>query len=225
MRRACSIGYTVISLILLLGAGLLSAQSAATPAPTTTTAPAESIPLTYTLTNPGTVPLRLLRVETDCVCAGKVTFPAVIAPGDSGVITATFIPGEREGRQVVPLKVFTDDPKQPLRQEQVSITLPTLANIIPRLLFWQIADGLTAKTMDVLMQLPEANLSAISLPDGWQAQWQALPGPARGYRVTVTPSATTPASATGTLWFVTTEGKRIGRSFVVRRSVATTRPA
>jgi hypothetical protein len=208
-----------------LGADFLSAQPATTPALTTTTAPAESIPLTYTLTNPGTIPLRLLRVETDCVCAGKVIFPAVIAPRESGVITVAFVPGEREGRQVVPLKIFTDDPKQPLRQEQVSITLPTLANIIPRLLFWQIADGLTAKTMDVLMQMPEAQLSAVTLPEGWQAQWQPLPGPVRGYRVTITPSATAPASATGTLWFLTAEGKRIGRSFVLRRAVATTRPA
>ena len=78
----------------------------------------------FSLTNPSTRPIRILRIEALTPCCSTIKErPDVIAPGGSGILRVEFRPGFQSGRKVVEFVICTDDPTLPSRRYGLAATL------------------------------------------------------------------------------------------------------
>lgn len=68
---------------------------------------------TITIGNKGKQPLKIQRVETDCMCAILNNLPPEINPGEQFTISASFDSLYKKGLQRKGITLFTNDPKNP----------------------------------------------------------------------------------------------------------------
>ena len=99
--------------------------------------------------NAGDKPVKITSVHASCGCTTAALAKEVVAPNETGEITATFNIGGRAGVQTKTITVVTDDqPDQPTILK-LTATIPQLLQVKPIFLFWSAKDELKPKTITV----------------------------------------------------------------------------
>lgn len=133
MERCCRGARAIFALLAILGAATPPVWSQSGPAaiidePVKDVGIVESgatVTQTFTLRNEGDAPLEILEVDPDCGCT-VAEYPAVIAPGASGQITAVMDVTTFVGPIAKYLKVMTNDRRNP------ELTLAIKAEVRPQ---------------------------------------------------------------------------------------------
>ena len=97
--------------------------------------------------NTGDKPVKITSVHPSCGCTTAALAKDVVAPNESGEITATFSIGSRWGEQNKTISVMTDaDPDQPTVLK-LTATIPRLLEIQPAFIYWSANDVIKPKTI------------------------------------------------------------------------------
>lgn len=87
--------------------------------------------------NTGEKTVTLLSIDSSCGCTVAETEKKTYAPGESGVIKASFDFGVRTGQQTKQIRVVTDGQPQQRIDLVLKIDIPQVLSIKPRVLFWE----------------------------------------------------------------------------------------
>jgi hypothetical protein len=97
--------------------------------------------------NTGDKPVKITSVHPSCGCTTAALAKDVVAPNESGEITATFNIGGRVGVQNKTITVMTDaDASQPTILK-LTATIPRLLELQPMFIYWSANDLLKPKTI------------------------------------------------------------------------------
>lgn len=97
--------------------------------------------------NTGDKPVRITSVHPSCGCTTAALAKDVVAPNESGEITATFHIGDRFGVQSKTITVMTDDQPAQATILNLKATIPELLKLAPVFLYWSPTDTLDPKTI------------------------------------------------------------------------------
>ncbi|HEY3664318.1 MAG TPA: DUF1573 domain-containing protein [Chthoniobacterales bacterium] len=97
--------------------------------------------------NTGDKSVRITSVHPSCGCTTAALAKDVVAPDESGEITATFNIGGRVGVQNKTITVMTDDSPEAATTLRLTATIPTLLDLQPIFLYWAPNDVLAPKTI------------------------------------------------------------------------------
>ncbi len=67
----------------------------------------------FTLSNGGTAPLAITKIDVSCGCTAAIASDSLLAPGQSTTLEITFSSKDFEGEQSKGVTVFTNDPAEP----------------------------------------------------------------------------------------------------------------
>jgi hypothetical protein len=151
---------------------------------------------TFTFTNPGPKPVKILEVESNCDCLDAAADRQIYPPGSTGVIKTSFHVGDRLGLYERRIKVLTDESPEPVRL-LVRIEVPEIVQLSPRSVAWKLQEPATEKSVDVEV-IPgiTVNFTQVLPTSGDFAARLETIEPGRRYRVYLKPPATTqPANA------------------------------
>ncbi|HEY1583952.1 MAG TPA: DUF1573 domain-containing protein [Chthoniobacterales bacterium] len=98
--------------------------------------------------NTGDKPVHIVSVHPSCGCTTAALAKDVVAPNESGEITATFNIGGRSGVQKKTITVMTEGSEEPTVLK-LTATIPELLQIQPTFLYWAAKDVLNPKTITV----------------------------------------------------------------------------
>lgn len=171
-----------------------------------------SMEVAFGFENPGKQALTILRVATNCDCLAATTDRTVYQPGETGLLTARFVVGERTGSYHRTITVVTDDGAPP-QKLTLALEVPAPATIAPGQLVWPATAELRERTADVR---PVAGLeiffeTAVPGNAAFTARLEAVE-PGRHYRLHVQPHGPGPASASIRLSGRTREGASVALS-------------
>ncbi|MCC5840952.1 MAG: DUF1573 domain-containing protein [Opitutales bacterium] len=102
----------------------------------------------FPFTNGGNQPITIRNMQSTCGCTVAELEKRIYAPGESGEIKAVFSYGGRMGRQMKQVRVTTSDRSQPTVLE-IDVTIPTMVEINPRILYWRIGQDLEPRSVMV----------------------------------------------------------------------------
>lgn len=102
----------------------------------------------FPFTNAGTEPITIRNMQSTCGCTVAELEKREYAPGESGEIKAVFSYGGRMGRQMKQVRVTTSDQRQPTVLE-IDVTIPTMVEINPRILYWRVGQDLDPRSVTV----------------------------------------------------------------------------
>jgi len=91
----------------------------------------------YTVTNNGTDPLRMDRLETSCGCTLAKIDRKILRTGESARITAIFNKGKRQGKNHTTVKVYMEGKSEPVAVLHMVVRIPLLVEATPRILYWK----------------------------------------------------------------------------------------
>ena len=101
--------------------------------------------------NTGDKPVKITSVHPSCGCTTAALAKDVVAPNESGEITATFNIGDRTGVQRKTITVMTDDQSAPNTVLTLNATIPQVLQIAPVFIYWSATDVLNPKTITVTL--------------------------------------------------------------------------
>jgi hypothetical protein len=162
-----------------------------------TTAPFQTTQAaTFTFTNRGAKPVKILEVESNCDCLDAAADREVYAPGATGTIRTNFHVGDRVGLYERRIRVVTDESPQPVRL-LVRIEVPDLVQLTPRSVAWKLQEPATEKLIDLTV-IPGVSVTfteVLPTSGDFAARLETLES-GRRYRIHLKPPATTqPANA------------------------------
>lgn len=97
--------------------------------------------------NTGDKPIRIMSVHPSCGCTTAALAKELVAPKESGEITATFNIGQRTGVQNKTITVMTDEQGSQPTVLRLTATIPELLKVTPTFVFWSSEDTLEPKTI------------------------------------------------------------------------------
>lgn len=183
--------------LMLFAAGVLTSAALEWKAQTLTftTAPFQTTQdATFHFTNTGAKPVTIVDVESNCDCLDAATDRKVYAPGESGVIRATFHVGDRLGLYERRIKVVTDEGGEPARL-LVRIEVPEVVTLTPRSVAWTLHEPVSEKTVELTV-VPgvQVDFTRVQPTSGdFSARLETLE-PGRRYRVYLKPPGTAQAA-------------------------------
>jgi hypothetical protein len=138
--------------------------------------------------NSGDKPVKITSVHPSCGCTTAALAKDVVAPNDTGEITATFNIGGRAGVQTKTITVTTDDQAQPTVL-RLTATIPKLLEVQPIFLFWSANDVLKPKpvTVDVGEDFPVTKLNVTSTDKSIQTEVEQVPDK-KEFKIVVKPT-------------------------------------
>lgn len=149
--------------------------------------------------NTGKQPVTILSAKSDCSSCTTVELEKKkYLPGESGVIKATFVFGDRVGPQKKHITVETDDPKNPVTVLTLNVDIPEIIKITPSVLYWQTGKDRSAKSINlkVMQDVPVKILGVDSTHDALEPKLKTT-REGKEYQLTVEPrDVTEPAQAT-----------------------------
>jgi len=151
----------------------------------------------FGFSNPGAVPVSILKMETSCDCTKATASSAIIAPGGSGQIKAVFTLGDRVGRQEKTIEVSTDDPTAARTTLVLRVNIAEVVSTTPRVLLWNLRQSPIEKRIEFRGTGKYRILSLSPVPDtpGFKCRLEAATD-TQPYRLHITPLSTeAPASA------------------------------
>lgn len=143
-------------------------------------------------------PIRFVSVKSSCGCTVASLKKDVVAPGESGEITATFKIGGRTGLQQKTVRVETDDPKQPSTTLTLKTAVGQWLSLQPSFIFWGFGEEPKTKTIVVraAKNAPVRDLKVSSSSSDFNLKVQRV-GEGGEFRIEVRPKQTSqPVSAT-----------------------------
>jgi hypothetical protein len=99
--------------------------------------------------NVGEKPVRIKSARSSCGCTVAKSQRDLVAPGESGEITATFNIGDRTGTQIKGITVETDDPVHPTSSLVLKTVIAQPLEIQPPMVAWQNGEAPKPKTVTV----------------------------------------------------------------------------
>ncbi|MGH8094902.1 MAG: DUF1573 domain-containing protein [Chthoniobacterales bacterium] len=139
--------------------------------------------------NTGDKPVKITSVHPSCGCTTAALAKDVVAPNESGEITATFNIGDRSGVQTKTITVMTDDQPAQATILKLTATIPQLLKIAPVFLYWPAKGVLSPKTItvDVGPDFPVNKLTVTSTDKSIATE--VVPGPEKKqFRIVVRPT-------------------------------------
>lgn len=194
MHRALNILLRSVAMLLafawnsLAHAELAWAQDSLTSTPTLEQTEAVGL---FRFTNSSARTIRILSVHSSCGCTTAVADKQSYAPNEKGVITATFVFGERTGEQEKTITVTTDDADEPAKILTMNVTIPKLLELQPGFVRWDAKEELASKRIEIQLH-PEAKLQkleATSSNPQMEVKVEALQN-GKAYALIVTPKPT-----------------------------------
>ena len=139
--------------------------------------------------NTGDKPIRITSVHPSCGCTTAALAKDVVAPNESGEITATFHIGDRYGVQNKTISVQTDEQPQAMTVLKLQATIPQLLQVAPTFLFWTANDVLDPKTIIATVggDFPVTKLKVTATDKAIATQVKAGPGK-KEFSILVTPT-------------------------------------
>jgi len=116
----------------------------------------------YKFTNTGKETLKITDLSSSCGCTVPSLDKMTYAPGESGVLTAVFTPGDKIGPQVKTITLKTDLKDQPVIELTFKTDVPALPDLQPQLIYWNRGDKPDAKTIAVTLP-PDVPLDKIEI--------------------------------------------------------------
>lgn len=159
-------------------------------------APADALTVTadFEFTNTGDKPVSIAKTDSGCSClsvqvsGGKLKY----APGESGIVRATFEMGNFSGTvdKVIALWLDSDPPDKPSQTLTVRVHIPVLVALEPKTVKWEINGKPEPKTIQIRMAEGEEIrvLSVKSSSSGFSFDLKTLEE-GRKYDLVVTPLA------------------------------------
>lgn len=146
--------------------------------------------VTFAFKNSGPAPVNVHDLRTNCDCLEAGTDKLTYAPGESGVVTATFTVGQRYGLYERAVTLVTDEAASPHRLT-VRIDVPEPAAFSPRTLEWKLGTEPREQTADLVVADGIALDFGEVLPSNrnFRARLETLE-PGRRYRLLVAPVST-----------------------------------
>jgi len=164
----------------------------------------ETVSVVYPFRNATDHPVRIMTIEAGCTCTNARVAKDDYAPGERGELKVEFTLGERVGRQDRVITVVTDDHETPMTSVKLSVDIPELVVVRPRVLFWPIGSKPETKLVEIVLMHPET--SRLEPPQSasptFTMKLQSTDRPGV-YRLEVTPSSTA-ENAQGLINLVTT---------------------
>lgn len=93
------------------------------------------VPCTFTLRNAGRAPLVFKNVHADCTCTHAGVDRALLAPGETTVLRATYHTPERTGRAGANIAIETNDPTRPTALVRIEGTIRPVLQLVPGTLY------------------------------------------------------------------------------------------
>ena len=103
----------------------------------------------FTFTNAGKEPVTIVSTESSCDCATAELAKKTYQPGEKGVITVTFVVGDRTGEKHKTVTVKTDNPGDAPIVLAMTFFLPEGPTIKPSYVFWENREPKDSKTISV----------------------------------------------------------------------------
>lgn len=91
----------------------------------------------FAFKNSGTTPVTIRNVRSTCPCIAAGADKQEYAPGETGKVRATFVFGDRVGRQEHTIEVATDDADQPRVSLKFRGEIPRVIEASPRAVNWE----------------------------------------------------------------------------------------
>jgi len=144
----------------------------------------------FTFTNTGAYPIKVTGVHTTCGCTAAVNDGRPVAPGQKGTINVSFKTLNRHGLYGEPIVIDTNDPKTPHTTVNLRVLVRDAVEVLPRLLFWQPGEALTAKVIRITIRdgFKLRSITALCPDPAVQIQLDAT-RPGVDFKLTVTPKA------------------------------------
>lgn len=145
----------------------------------------------FRFTVTGNNPVTIRNAHASCGCTVPDLERRAYQPGETGVITAKYHPGSRQGRQTVRIAVTTDSPLQPNIELFLDVDIPEMVSINPRIIFWGQGEAPTPKVIEIAVNTPEPHAvrDVIAANEDFTVALEEVEA-GRKYRVLVTPRAT-----------------------------------
>lgn len=142
----------------------------------------------YGFRNATAAPVTITQAVATCDCTLIDLAKKTYASGESGVLVVRFDPTGRSGTVSRTINVVTDEPGAPSQLLKLTAELPEVLSFTPRELGWAEGEERTAKSLDVLVNVP----GGVELVAAWANQpdfkVELVPvTPRTHYRVKVTP--------------------------------------
>jgi hypothetical protein len=155
------------------------------------TAGQESFEAVFTFKNTGAKPVRIISIKPSCGCTTATAEEKPYAPGKTGELKAQVDLRGRSGHQEKIIAVTTDDaPNAPISLI-LSLNVPSIVDILPRLLVW--SRGSKAEPKEVAITAGgtvEVRLSRVQWENQQFIVEQLTDRPGSRYRLRITPRST-----------------------------------
>lgn len=165
---------------------------------------------TFTFTNNGQKPVKILEVESNCDCLDAAADRAIYPPGATGVIKTNFHVGDRLGLYERRIKVVTDESPEPVRL-LVRIEVPEIVQLSPRSVAWKLNEPAVEKMVELAV-IPDVTVKftqVLPTSGDFAARLETIES-GRRYRVYLKPPATThPANAAFRIFGRATSGQEV----------------
>ncbi|MBA3833064.1 MAG: DUF1573 domain-containing protein [Chthoniobacterales bacterium] len=138
--------------------------------------------------NIGDKAVKITAVKPSCGCTTAALPKEIVAPGESGEITATFHIGDRMGMQTKTIQVMTDESADASTLLTLKADIPKLLEIAPTFLYWSKVQPLTPRTIEAKVEenFPVTKLEVTSTDRDVKAVAERVPNE-KAFRITVTP--------------------------------------
>jgi hypothetical protein len=138
--------------------------------------------------NTGDKPVKITSVHPSCGCTTAALAKDVVAPNESGEITATFHIGDRSGVQNKTITVVTDDQLGAPMILKLKATIPRLLEVTPTFIYWAPGQPLDPKTIRVKVgqDFPVTKLTVTSTDPSIATEVAPVPNE-KSFSIIVTP--------------------------------------
>ena len=103
----------------------------------------------YAFKNTSSEPVRIEEIDSTCGCIKASTDKRVYAPGESGVTEAVFSLGKFVGTHQKVIYVQTAEPDDVRHKLTVTVNIPEVVSIEPKVTKWPVGSAPEAKVIDV----------------------------------------------------------------------------
>jgi hypothetical protein len=165
----------------------------------------ESFEAVFAFKNTGDKPVRLISINPSCGCTTATSKKMTYAPGETGELKAQVDLRGRSGHQEKIITVTTDDAPNAPVSLRLSLNVPSVVDILPRLLVWSRGGKAEPKEVTITAgSTVEVRLSRVQCENAQFIVEQFTDHPGRQYRLRITPRSTdSPMSAFIQLTFAT----------------------
>ncbi len=151
----------------------------------------ESFAAVFAFKNTGDKPVRIISIQSSCGCTTATAEKMTYAPGETGELKAQVDLRGRSGHQEKIITVTTDDAPDTPVSLILSLNVPSVVDILPRLLVW--SHGGKAEPKEVTITaggMVEVRLSKVQCKNPLFIVEQITDSPGRRYRLRITPRST-----------------------------------